>query len=284
MAQNRKEIYRLPFNHLMMKLHSLSLVLPCYNPTPGWEARLYEHYLRIKENLPATVSRLEVIVVNDGSTTGIDRSGLHWLARNISPFIFLEYPANKGKGYAVRRGVEAAKTEFIIYTDIDFPFETRNLCEMVRRLERGADVVAGRRNPDYFKRLSRQRAAASRIIQTLNSRILGTGSSDAQAGIKGMSRKGRRLMLQTSVNRFLFDTEFIAFAMKKKDIRVEVIELHLGKKAGFSRMGASIFLREFWNFVAISWKLCWYREESTLIEPQTTLEEAILTEPSAAVV
>ncbi|HEY6083214.1 MAG TPA: hypothetical protein VIU45_07130, partial [Chitinophagaceae bacterium] len=78
-----------------MKPSSLSLVLPCYNPAPGWEATLYEHYLRIKEKLQDTISHLEVIVVNDGSKTGIDPGGLHWLALSIPRFTFLEYPVNK---------------------------------------------------------------------------------------------------------------------------------------------------------------------------------------------
>lgn len=269
----------------MMKPSSLSLVLPCYNPAPGWEATLYEHYLRIKEKLQDTISHLEVIVVNDGSKTGIDPGGLHWLALSIPRFTFLEYPVNKGKGYAVRRGVEAAWTEHIIYTDIDFPFDTRNLCEMVRRLEKGADVVAGHRGRDYFRHLSPRRAAASRIIQLLNRRILGTGNSDAQAGIKGMNRSGRRLMLQTSVNRFLFDTEFISFAMKRKDIRLEVIELNLRKKASFSRMGAGIFLRELLNFAAILWKLSRYKEEPRVTTSSGAHEEeAIITASSTAMI
>ncbi len=268
----------------MMKLSSLSLVLPCYNPSPGWEAALYEHYLRIKEKLQDTISYMEVIVVNDGSKTGIDPGGLHWLACSIPHFTFLEYPVNKGKGYAVRKGVEATRTEYIIYTDIDFPFDTRNLCEMVRRLEKGADIVAGHRDPDYSRHLSPRRATASRIIQLLNSRILGTGNSDAQAGIKGMNRSGRRLMLQTSVNRFLFDTEFISFAMKRKDIRLEVIELNLRKKASFSRMGAGIFLMELWNFATILWKLSRYKEETRGTASSSAHEEAIITASSTAMI
>ena len=52
-------------NQLRSTRLNLSIVLPCYNPKPGWHLELYKHYQAIKTHLPADL-KIEIIVVDDG--------------------------------------------------------------------------------------------------------------------------------------------------------------------------------------------------------------------------
>jgi hypothetical protein len=48
---------------------------------------------------------------------------------------------------------------------------------------------------------------------------------DAQSGLKGMSYKGCEFFLQTKINRFLFDTEFVLKANHCKDICLQILPI-----------------------------------------------------------
>ena len=110
-------------NHLRHQMLNLSIVLPCYNPKPDWHLRVAMSYQQIKNSLPSD-TQIEIIVVNDGSPNPINLASKRFLNKRLPNFKFINYKHNMGKGYAVRKGVEAAQGAYIIYTDIDFPYTT----------------------------------------------------------------------------------------------------------------------------------------------------------------
>ena len=72
-------------------------------------------------------------------------------SKNIS-INLISYPTNMGKGYALRQGVEASKAEYIVYTDVDFPFTDQSLLDVMNELVKNqADVIAGFRNENYYE-------------------------------------------------------------------------------------------------------------------------------------
>lgn len=76
--------------------------------------------------------------------------------------------------------------------------------------------------------------------------------SDTQCGLKGFGEAGRELFLRTTIDRFLFDMEFVMFVSRRKDLRTEVVEARLNEGVRFSRMNYRILLRESINFVRIA--------------------------------
>src|ERR1700712_139161 len=96
---------------------NLSIVLPCYNPKPGWHFQVATYYQEIKKSLPD--SQIELIVVDDGSAATATPAAKRFLNSRCPHFKYIHYQHNMGKGYAVRTGAEAAQAPYIIYTDID---------------------------------------------------------------------------------------------------------------------------------------------------------------------
>ena len=90
--------------------------------------------------------QIEIIVVKDGENLSLD-SEVKLLESSLTLFKCISYKINKGKGYAIRRGVEAAQGEIIVYTDIDFPYKTDSVFEIYRSLkDKECDVAIGIKN------------------------------------------------------------------------------------------------------------------------------------------
>jgi glycosyltransferase involved in cell wall biosynthesis len=116
---------------------SLSVVVPAYN-----EAKTIR---RVVESLYAVpfAARLEVLVVDDGSTDGtadalkgLERPGLK----------ILRHEKNRGKGAAIRTAIDSATGDYVIIQDADLeydPFEIPLLLKAAEEL--GAEAVYGSR-------------------------------------------------------------------------------------------------------------------------------------------
>lgn len=122
-----------------MKKVDLDIVLPCYNPAPGWERIVVSTY----KELQALWSHLtfHVYVINDGSTSGFEEETVAYLEENIPDIQMLEYVENRGKGYALRKGVAVCRSEYILYTDHDFPYTLESMSHVISLLLQGVDVL-----------------------------------------------------------------------------------------------------------------------------------------------
>ena len=103
-----------------------TLILPAYNEEPT--------IAQVLGTVTHSFPEAEIIVVSDGST---DRTPL--LAKQLGVRC-VHYAPNRGKGYAVRRGVLAATTPLVIFTDADLPFGVEGVRTIVRRLSEDPDA------------------------------------------------------------------------------------------------------------------------------------------------
>ncbi len=114
---------------------NISVVCPYYN-----EAEIIESAI---EQLLAQLSPLDVewelIVVNDGSTDGSEE-----IARRITgrdPRLrAIGYRFNRGRGYALRAGIAAARGEIIVTTEIDLSWGERIVSDLVEAMRSWPDV------------------------------------------------------------------------------------------------------------------------------------------------
>ncbi|MCK4451754.1 MAG: glycosyltransferase family 2 protein [Anaerolineae bacterium] len=114
----------------------LSVIMPVYNE---------------QETLPEILSRVravdlrkEIVVVDDGSTDGT-RDVLREEEKR-GDLRILYHEVNKGKGAAVRTGLEHACGDFIIIQDADLEYDPRDYPALLRPIEEGkAEVVYGSR-------------------------------------------------------------------------------------------------------------------------------------------
>lgn len=227
----------------------LDLIQPMYNPTPDWAEHTVYYFKQLEQLLPQVNIRLTI--VNDGSSKQISRNDIAYLKKEISSFNYITYATNKGKGYAVRTGVKASAAPLIIYTDIDFPFKLNCIVDMYNRLLQGADVVSGVRTDDYYKSLSVKRKISSKASRFLNRLFLKLPFSDTQSGIKGFNLKGKEYFLKTTIERYLFDTEFLSLVATTSNLTIKTVQIELREGVLFTKMSTKTMLIELKNFAGI---------------------------------
>ncbi len=227
---------------------SLDIILPCYNPNDRWHHELLNFHETIKE-----LYTVNYIVVNDGSVYGTISAQVEFLQKNNVSLDFISYDKNMGKGFALRRGVSVAMNEYMVYTDIDFPFTNKSAIDLIHLLVKNDhDVVAGFRDESYYRnKMSGFRRLLSKAFRTFIKNVLKLPVTDTQCGLKGFNRKGREKFLQTRINRYLFDFEFVYNCCKDKEIRIGTVAVNLKQDVVFSKMKIKILLQESVNLFYI---------------------------------
>lgn len=230
----------------------ISVVLPCYNPVDGWCQTLLQNVLELNAALPQY--HIEYIVSNDGSTR-LNRGVLTEITAT-SGILFVDNLINEGKGSAIRKGTMHAKGDIVIYTDIDFPFGTQPIVDMVNIFATDPQCwfVYGNRNVEYFRKLPFKRQVVSKALQLLNKLFLSRHVTDTQAGIKGFRREILPEILQTKTNTFVFEIELIRKLIKKK-IEIRSIDVAAKPTIVFSDFSYKVLFREtisLWRIIFMS--------------------------------
>ena len=223
--------------------------MPCYNPAVGWTEQIQNSFEKISALLPQTPVRL--IIINDGSKKDAERE-LQLLKSKIPALISEGYQKNMGKGFAVRKGVYLADADIVIYTDIDFPYEEEGMVQMYHEIINNKfDIVLAVRDENYYDDVPFFRKAISWIFKKLIKATLCVPTTDTQAGLKAFNKRGKEIFTQTTINRYLFDLEFVWLAAQQKQINILCLPVPLKKGLHFSRMNWKVLIRELVNFFKI---------------------------------
>jgi dolichyl-phosphate beta-glucosyltransferase len=192
----------------------LSIIIPGYNE----EARIGLTLERSAAYLAIRPWQWEILVVDDGSadrmSARVEEFSRHWPQVRA-----LRHAPNRGKGYAIRQGVAAARGRVIGFTDADYKTEIAALDQVMELLEAGCDGVIGDRT------LSRSRIALPRrryrqlgteLFRSVLLRAMGLGGfGDTQCGFKFFRAEAMRdLFARQRVDGYMFDVEILLLAMK----------------------------------------------------------------------
>jgi glycosyltransferase involved in cell wall biosynthesis len=229
---------------------SIDIVLPCYNPPAGWLDNLVSNIAALRQHYAQR--SIKCIVVNDGSREGIGPEDAGRLKDLVDDLQWIAYPANRGKGYALRTGVLQSRADVIMYTDIDFPYSAGSMAACLNTVLNGeADLALAVRNTSYYAQLPAFRRFISKLLRLANHVLLRMRTSDTQGGLKVFNHRGKDIFLSTTIDRYLFDLEFIYLASKQEDIKIQPIEADLREGVEFTSVRMGILLREGWNFVRL---------------------------------
>lgn len=116
---------------------TLSVIVPVFN-----EAGTVESALRRLRKVPL---ELEVIAIDDGSTDGTADVLRRLEAEGLVDRL-LVHEENRGKGAAVRNGIEVASGDAVVVQDADLEYDPQQLPRLLEPIEQGmADAVFGSR-------------------------------------------------------------------------------------------------------------------------------------------
>lgn len=97
----------------------------------------------------------------------------------------------------------------------------------------------------------------------VNKHLLRLPFEDTQAGIKGFNQTGKNIFLSTTINRFLFDLEFVKIACSFPDIRIQSIYVVNNGSLLLSSFGFKTILIELFNLIRILVKRDYVSETNT---------------------
>ena len=230
-------------------MKKLSLIIPCYNPiSEQWHENIVEQYRRFCEAIPEI--RVSLVVVNDGATKGITNAHFDFFKKQITDIQVVTYSKNRGKGFALRQGIAKVEADYYLFTDIDFPYELESMVAVTRALVKKNGIAAGFRNQNYYKKVPLFRKVLSKAFRAFIS-LIGIPVQDTQCGLKGFDNAGKNVFLKTTIDRYLFDFEFLFLAAKQKNIPIYHVDVKLKDGVVFTTMGLGVLRTETWNLVKV---------------------------------
>lgn len=194
-----------------MSLPHLSVVVPAYNE----EDRIRPSLERLAEYYGAQEYPWDVTVVSDGSRDSTNQIVEEFCASHPK-FRLLAYTPNRGKGYAVRKGVLGATGDWILFCDADLATPLEETEKLLEHMHDGADVAIGSRPLRESKLEVRQpwfREFLGRCFNKAVQLLAIKGIDDTQCGFKMFTRAAAQdIFSRCKLDGFSFDFEALMVA------------------------------------------------------------------------
>jgi dolichyl-phosphate beta-glucosyltransferase len=217
----------------------LSIVIPVFN-----EEKIIESTISKILNYFETgfANNFELILINDGSTDNT-LSIINQI--NSNRIKLITYSQNQGKGYALKKGVDAAKGEYIYIADTDLATPIEEISNFLKYIKHYDCVIGSRAAKGAKERSSKLRIIAGNIGNMLINLLLDLDIRDTQCGFKMFNSKLKTIFTSCKTNGFGYDFEFLLKARKEnysiKEIPVKWIA---GKKSSVNFVSYLKTLRE----------------------------------------
>ncbi len=216
----------------------ISIIIPCYNEEANLERGVLSQVVTFLELQPY---EWEVIIVDDGSTDRSLELCEQFVSQNTNFKII--HLSHGGKPHAIFGGLQDAKGEIVLFTDMDQSTPINELDKLLVWFEKGHDVVIGSRGlqRDGFSLTRQITSWGFRIIRGL---ILLPKIKDTQCGFKAF---------RSSVAKEIFPLlSFFTSQRNSKGWIVSAFDVEL------------LFIADKWGFqikeVEVEWQ---HRDEST---------------------
>ena len=190
----------------------LSVVIPAFNE----ESRISHTLSQVVDYLTARDYTWEIVVADDGSrdaTTGlVDQVILD------HPNIQILRLPHRGKGWAVKNGMLAARGEYRLLCDADLSVPIAQVERLLPPLGPGSDIVLGSREAPGAARIGEpaRRHLMGRLFNLLVSRLAVPGLADTQCGFKCFrGAAAEDLYPRQTMDGFAFDVELLYLARKR---------------------------------------------------------------------
>jgi glycosyltransferase involved in cell wall biosynthesis len=210
--------------HCPVKIQT-SVVIPCFNEALGVKKTLSEifHVFGDKKDF-------EVIAVDDGSTDETLTS-LQKIASKTPTLSVLENKTNKGYGASLKKGILAAKGNFIVITDADGTYPATFIPQLLERAKECHMAVGSRTGKNVSIPLLRR--PAKWVLLKYARWMAKADIKDLNSGLRVFRKKDALPFFPLLPQGFSFTTT-ITLAMHANEMEVEYHEIDYRKRVGKS--------------------------------------------------
>lgn len=208
----------------------ISLIIPCYNEETNLQKGVMDKIGNFTKNYERF---LEVLVVDDGSTDNSKKIIKDKYLPQFPKFKLIENK-HQGKAFAIITGIEKAKGDYIVFSDMDLATPIEEVEKLITEVKKKSSIVIGSRNTNREGAPLLRKLMAVGFIFVRNIIIGLKGIRDTQCGFKMFERKAalkiidklrvfhnKKLADGSSVSAG-FDLEFL-FLAKKFNYKIKEI-------------------------------------------------------------
>ena len=211
----------------------ISIVIPAFEE----QSRIGSSIDRILEYISSSSISAELIVVDDGSRdeTAASAEAAFSAFPDVASRV-VSYEQNRGKGYAVKVGLQEASADIALFSDADLSTPIEELPKLVDPIRNGKyDVTFGSRALDRTLIGTHQpwrREQGGKVMNLVIRTMSRLEFADTQCGFKAFNMtKFRPLLDVMTVDRFGFDVEFL-FVAKHHGLRLKEIPVRWNNVEG----------------------------------------------------
>jgi len=247
-----------------MQTPELSIVVPAYNEKDAIVPTM-EAILDVFENAGV---RVEIIVVNDGSSDGTGDRLRKYLAGSVratEKIRLIEHERNKGYGASLKTGIRSASAALIAITDADGTYPNERLPEMLAKLRTDDfDMVVGRRP---FRKLPLLTKPAKWAITSLANFLTGENIKDINSGLRIFRKEIAERFFGIISDGFSFTTT-ITLSMMTNGYRVHYFDIDYLKREGKSKIRP---IKDTLNFIQLIIRTVMYFDPLKVFVPLSLL-------------
>jgi glycosyltransferase involved in cell wall biosynthesis len=208
------------------KQRAVSVVVPAYNEEKAIGAQIE----RLRQVMESSGWPFEIIVVDDGSTDGTageaERHAVH----------LVRQPRNLGYGAALKAGIQAAQSDWIVIIDADGTYPAEAIPSLLERAGEYDMVVGARTGQDV--NIPWMRRPAKWLLARLASYLAEQEIPDMNSGLRVLKRPLVEKFEHLLPSGFSFTTT-ITLALLCNEYRVLYVPINYAKRVGQSKIRAA---------------------------------------------
>jgi len=205
----------------------LTIVMPCFNEG----TRIYRNIIETLTQVEKFSDSFRLLLVNDGSTDETE-SEIRRAMQTDNRIGLISYKNNKGKGYAVRRGIMSSKSEYTAFLDADLELPPYLLESFLDKIEGKLGskesgkpigiVIGSKMHPDSQVDYPPLRKIMSYGYYLFLKAVFGLSLRDTQTGIKLFRTElAQDISKHCRCKGYSFDIEMLAIAEKMHNYSIE---------------------------------------------------------------